>query len=404
MNSKIMSQAPMPISTPAKPTHFDPLLDDCEYFDSEFVLASLVDQVNNICDINQLKQMVIEKEKELHLAATLGFAIAKKNEELEAKLQLFTQNQSTQFTEVQAEKVLLINQLSENDHLSSKLSESEDRIKSLNKTNRDMHRELKAIREEFMQFRSEVDNVVGEMSTMQHQIGDAKVSSTTFNKRLDFIEQDLELTKESVFNFQDEVEQVVQLQQQQNIDLGNELRLVQDQIVTISHDHNGMQDSITSLDKRQSHLESKMTSLIDEYALLLDDAQTTIHSLSESRLESSPSPNYKNELSIIEQLRAPPKISDLILPTTPAPAPAPISVPVSVTPNSNADTLKFKPSGLFQPKKSGPGVISRGMFASPLDGLKYLVATKGLGDVAKMSTSPNLNPAPVRVLHSYNVL
>ncbi|ORX99936.1 hypothetical protein K493DRAFT_313031 [Basidiobolus meristosporus CBS 931.73] len=393
MNTKIITQAPIPIVSTVKDTTLDPLLDDCEYFDSEFVLASLVDQVNNICDINQLKQMVIEKEKELHLAATLGFAIAKKNEELEAKLQLFSQSHSTEHTEEQMEKVLLMNQVSENGLLSAKLSESEDRIKSLNKTNRDMHRELKAIREEFMQFRSEVDNVVGEMSSMQHQIGDAKVTSTAFNKRLDYIEQDLELTKESVFNFQDEVEQVVQLQQQQNIELGNELRLVQDQIITISQDHNGMQESITSLDKRQSHLESKMTSLIDEYALLLDDAQSTIHSLSESRLEASPLP-FKNELSIIEQLRAPPKMSDLSLPATPV-----TPVPASPVP----ETPKLKPTGLFPPKKT-PSVLSRGMFASPLDGLKYLVATKGLGDVTKMSTSPSSSPAPVRVLHSYNVL
>ncbi|KAK9710137.1 hypothetical protein K7432_008611 [Basidiobolus ranarum] len=333
--------------------------------------------------------MVIEKEKELHLAATLGFAIAKKNEELEAKLQLFSHNQTSQFTEVEAEKVLLMNKLSENDFLTTKLSESEGRIKSLNRTNRDMHRELKSIREEFLQFRTEVDNIVGEMSTMQHQIGDAKSSSSTFNKRIDYIEQDLELTKESVFNFQEEVEHVVQLQLNQNIELGNELRLVQDQIVTVANEHSGMQESLSSLDKRQSHLESKMTSLIDEYALLLDDAQSTIHSLSESRLETSPLPNYENELKFIEQLRVPPKVSDLLLPTPQVALTLP-------------ETTNPKPSHLPQSKKNGP--LSRGMFASPLDGLKYLVATKGLGDVAKMTNSPNLSAASVRILHSYNVL
>ncbi|ORX88720.1 hypothetical protein K493DRAFT_306382 [Basidiobolus meristosporus CBS 931.73] len=390
-NPKVVSQVTPSTPTPAKGTNFEPILGDCEYFDSEFVLASLVEQVNNINDINQLKQMVIEKEKELHLAATLGFAIAKKNEELEARLQTFSYDHVAQSTEEQAEKALLLNKLSENDLLTTKLSESESRIKSLNKTNRDMHRELKAIREEFMQFRTEVDNIVGEMSTMQHQIGDAKSSSTTFNKRLDFIEQDLELTKESVFTFQEEVEHVVHLQQGQNIELGNELRLVQDQIVTMANEHSGMQESLTSLGKRQSHLESKMTSLIDEYALLLDDAQSTIHSLSESRLETSSLPqHYQDELRSIELLRAP---SNGPEPSPPAPAPAtPIPGP------SNP-----RPSNLLL-NRNGASTLSRGMFASPLDGLKYLVATKGLGDVAKMSADASGSSASVRILHSYNVL
>ncbi|KAK9722180.1 hypothetical protein K7432_002896 [Basidiobolus ranarum] len=376
MNSKTISQCVLPTSYP-KDVNFDTVIGDYEYFEPEYVLSGLVEQVNNIHDINQLKQMVIEKEKELHLAATLGFSIARKNEDLEQKIRHFSQTNPSDAHELEAEKLLLLNKLSEKQEISHKLYESEDTVKSLNKSNRDMHRELKSLKEDFLQFRTEVDNIVGEVSTMKHHMGDAKSKSIMISKRIDYMEQDLELTKENVVNFQEEVEHVMELQQHQTQELANGLRLVQDQIVNVQ---DTFSSSITALDERQSHLEIKMSSLIDDYKLLLDDAQSTIHLLSESRLEEVSPIRCEDALFEIERSREVEK------------------TPKRVQSTSSTTT----PSQIQNTPLSRLGLGRR--FTSPLDGFKNLVATKGLGEVTHISTDVCEEVAPVGVLHSYTVL
>ncbi|ORX66677.1 hypothetical protein K493DRAFT_407282 [Basidiobolus meristosporus CBS 931.73] len=371
MNSKTMSQYILPAPC-SKDANGYTALNEYEYNDPDHVLSGLVEQVNNIHDINQLKQMVIEKEKELHLAATIGFSIAKKNEDLEQKIRNHLPCSHLISDELELEK-LLLSKLTETQEISHKLHESEDTVRTLSKSNRDMHRELNSLKEDFQQFRTEIDGIIGEMGTMKHHMSDTKSNSAAINKRIDYIEQDLELTKETVVNFHEEVGHAMDYQQQQTQELSNRLKIVQEQILKA---HDDFSTNIISLDERQSYLENKMCSLFDDYKLLLDDAQSTIHSLSESRLESALPDRCEEALVSVERHREAQE--------TPTRARTSASM-ATHTPVASASRLS----------------IGR-KFTSPLDGLKNLVATKGLGEVAQISTD-DCEEAPA-VLHSYTVL
>lgn len=64
-------------------------------------------KINSIDDLEILKRMLIEKEKEkddiannLDIAARLGLAISEKNEELQMKLNLVTQSENQTYSKV----------------------------------------------------------------------------------------------------------------------------------------------------------------------------------------------------------------------------------------------------------------------------------------------------------------
>ncbi|CAG8692204.1 41211_t:CDS:2 [Gigaspora margarita] len=223
------------------------------------------ESVNSIDDTELLRRMVIQKEKEkddmaqnLDVAARLGLAISEKNEELQLKLDLAKQAEQQAYLKA-----------SRSNDLATQLAASEEQVKILREHRAFLQKELDTARRELKRFRKELDSLSGQMSDMAEDMWESRNKVNTYAKKLTEVEQHLADTQEMNVNLSIQLEKSLS---SQKLSKNEHLRA-----------------SINELENRQVKCEGKLSEMMvsaQEYAHLLEEAQDTIHSLAETRLES----------------------------------------------------------------------------------------------------------------------
>ncbi|CAG8493293.1 23149_t:CDS:2 [Dentiscutata erythropus] len=248
--------------------------------------SAFLDEVNSIDDKEILRRMLIQKEKEkedmaqnLDVAARLGLAISEKNDELQLKLDQAKQavNQAKQAEEqaylklskLEEENRILSSKALRSNDLASQLAASEEQVKTLREHRAFLQKELDTARRELKRFRKELDNLSGQMSDMAEDMWESRNKVNTYAKKLTEVEQHLADTQEMNVNLSIQLEKSLS---SQKLSKNEHLRA-----------------SINELENRQVKCEGKLSEMMvsaQEYAHLLEEAQDTIHSLAETRLES----------------------------------------------------------------------------------------------------------------------
>ncbi|SAM04687.1 hypothetical protein [Absidia glauca] len=250
---------------------------------------SFIKEVYAVEDIDTLRKLLIDKERErqsvandLDVAARLGLVISETNEAIQIKLaHLERENQELQDALVYAHDSFHSsnnhgNSNSNNnsntdqyeyynsqgngnnnvsDHTSSHVYIQHHEHKDFVEDERQqLTEELNQARRELSKFRNEMDGLSGQLNDMASEMVESRARVSVYAKRLAEVEHKLTTTREMNTNLQALLEKALTSQKQST--------------------------------STTSHLVKNIQSdLIREYASLLEQAQNTIHSLSEPRLD-----------------------------------------------------------------------------------------------------------------------
>jgi len=288
---------------------------------------SFLDQVNSIDDKEVLRHMLIQKEQEkddiannLDIAARLGLAISEKNEELQAKLERITQSEAQAYTKLTAledENRMLFSKASRSNELASQLAASEEQVKVLREHKTFLQKELETARRELKRFRKELDSLSGQMNDMAEDMWESRNKVNTYAKKLIEVEQHLADTQEMNVNLSIQLEKSLLSQKASSSNTTQVVKMIQADLGRVVLENENLRASIHELENRQVKCEGKLSEMMvsaQEYAHLLEEAQDTIHSLSETRLESeienleiSPGKSRGNSDQVINQETSPMK-------------------------------------------------------------------------------------------------
>ncbi|CAG8570462.1 8230_t:CDS:2 [Paraglomus brasilianum] len=260
---------------------------------------AFLEEVNSIDDKDILRRMLIEKEQEketivtnLDIAARLGLVVSEKNEELQLKLNLATQGEAQAYMKLNAleeENRLLYSKASRSNELAAQLSVSEEQIKVLKEHKIFLQKELDIARRELKKFRKELDNLSGQMNDMTDDMLESRNKVNTYAKKLADVEQHLADTQEMNVNLSIQLEKALSSQKISSATTTQIVKMIQADLGRVVLENEHLRASINELETRQFQCEGKLSEMMvsaQEYAHLLEEAQDTIHSLSENRLES----------------------------------------------------------------------------------------------------------------------
>ncbi|CAG8719617.1 6268_t:CDS:2, partial [Racocetra fulgida] len=250
--------------------------------------------VNSIDDAEVLRRMVIQKEKEkddiaqdLNMAARLGLVISEKNEELQMKLDLAKQAEEQAY--LKEENRVLSSKASRSNDLATQLAASEEQVKILREHRAFLQKELDTARRELKRFRKELDSLSGQMSDMAEDMWESRNKVNTYAKKLTEVEQHLADTQEMNVNLSIQLEKSLSSQKISSATTTQIVKMIQADLGRVVLENEHLRASINELENRQVKCEGKLSEMMvsaQEYAHLLEEAQDTIHSLSETRLES----------------------------------------------------------------------------------------------------------------------
>ncbi|CAG8438983.1 5771_t:CDS:2 [Ambispora leptoticha] len=281
-------------------TFLDEVCNSLGGLDLRDAATAIEKKVNSIEDTDLLRRMLIQKEQErddiasnLDIAARLGLAISEKNEELQMKLNLATQAEAQAYFKLSAleeENRLLMSKASRSNELASQLIASEEQVKSLREHKAYLQKELEAARRELKRFRKELDSLSGQMNDMAEDMIDSRSKVNTYAKKLAEVEQHLSDTQEMNVNLSIQLEKSLSSQKISSATTTQIVKMIQADLGRVVLENEHLRASINELESRQVQCEGKLGEMIvnaQEYAHLLEEAQDTIHSLSETRLESN---------------------------------------------------------------------------------------------------------------------
>uniref|UniRef100_A0A1D1XF22 SWI5-dependent HO expression protein 3 n=1 Tax=Anthurium amnicola TaxID=1678845 RepID=A0A1D1XF22_9ARAE len=364
-----------------------------------------IDEVNSIDDTEVLRRMLIQKEQEkdhivnnLDKAARVGLAISNENEELRMKLDFATQAEEEAFMKLSAleeENRKLFSKASRSNELASQLAASEEQNKVLREHKVFLQKELEAARRELKRFRKELDNLTGQMNDMAEDMWESRNKVSTYAKKLVDVEQHLSDTQEMNVNLSIQLEKSLSSQKVSSATTTQIVKMIQADLGRVVLENEHLRASINELENRQVKCEGKLSEMMvsaQEYAHLLEEAQDTIHSLSETRLESD-----------IENLEISPGRSrghtDVVKESPPLKG-TPFSTEVEQHLEKTIEERLIS--------QRNPPRTSRNQ--SPLEvkraaaGLKYLLSVQEVeGKDGGKGKSPERRPFGGHVLHSYNV-
>nr|CAG8517851.1 6232_t:CDS:2 [Entrophospora candida] len=286
--------------------------------------SSFLDQVNSIDDKEVLRHMLIQKEQErddiannLDIAARLGLAISEKNEELQAKLERVTQSEAQAYMKLSAleeENRILFSKASRSNELASQLAANEEQVKVLREHKTFLQKELETARRELKRFRKELDSLSGQLNDMAEDMWESRNKVNTYAKKL---KQHLSETQEMNVNLSIQLEKSVSSQKISSATTTQIVKMIQADLGRVVLENENLRASIHELENRQVKCEGKLSEMMvsaQEYAHLLEEAQDTIHSLSETRLESeietleiSPGKSRGNSDQVVNQETPPMK-------------------------------------------------------------------------------------------------
>lgn len=370
-----------------------------------------IDAVNSIDDKEVLRSMLIQKEQEkddiannLDIAARLGLAISEKNEELQKKLNIATQAEAQAYMRLSAleeENRKLFSKASQSNELSSQLAASEDQVKALREHKAFLQKELDTARRELKRFRKELDTLTGQMNDMAEDMWESRNKVNTYSKKLVEVEQHLSDTQEMNVNLSIQLERSLSSQKLSSATTTQIVKMIQADLGRVVLENEHLRASVSELENRQVKCEGKLSEMMvsaQEYAHLLEEAQDTIHSLSETRLESD-----------IENLEISPGRSrghadKIIVKDSPPMKGTPFSTEVEQQLEKTIEERlisQMNPARTHFPQGHNTSVDMKKAAA----GLKYLLSAREVEgkDVGK-GKSPERRPfGGGHVLHSYNV-
>ncbi|CAG8542327.1 5894_t:CDS:2 [Diversispora eburnea] len=249
---------------------------------------AFLEEVNSIDDKEVLRRMLIQKEQEkddivqnLDMAARLGLAISEKNEELQLKLDIAQQAEAQAYLKLSAleeENRILYSKASRSNELATQLAASEDQVKTLRDHRAFLQKELDTARRELKRFRKELDSLSGQMNDMAEDMWESRNKVNTYAKKL-----------EMNVNLSIQLEKSLSSQKISSATTTQIVKMIQADLGRVVLENEHLRASINELENRQVKCEGKLSEMMvsaQEYAHLLEEAQDTIHSLSETRLES----------------------------------------------------------------------------------------------------------------------
>ncbi|RUP48521.1 hypothetical protein BC936DRAFT_144454 [Jimgerdemannia flammicorona] len=250
---------------------------------------SFIEEINSIDDVEFLRRLVIEKEREkqsiandLDIAARLGLAISETNEEMQVKVLIRL------ISVMEHENQYLHSELMRSTELTNQLMSRDDQSRSLTEQKMYMNKELDMARRELRRFRKELDGLSGQLNDMANDMVDSRGRAGSYAKKLAEVEHNLTTTQEMNVNLQNLLEKALNTQKQSNANTTHVVRNIQSDLTRVVQENDRLRSRIAELEEHQSDCENKLAEMIDkakEYASLLEQAQDTIHTLSEPRLD-----------------------------------------------------------------------------------------------------------------------
>ncbi|CAO3579287.1 unnamed protein product [Absidia cylindrospora] len=258
---------------------------------------SFVKEVYAIDDIDTLRQLLIDKERErqgvandLDVAARLGLVISETNGAIQVKLShLEQENQELQNALVYAHDSHHHHHHSTNDFHSSNTSHSSSRHTDfVNDERLQLTEELNQARCELDKFRNEMDGLSGQLNDMASEMVDSRSRVSLYAKRLAEVEHKLTLTREMNADLQLLLEKALASQKQSSSTTSHLVKNIQSDLIRVVNENDQLRTRIAELEHQQVECEERLSTMVEqaqEYASLLEQAQNTIHMLGEPRLD-----------------------------------------------------------------------------------------------------------------------
>ncbi|KAI8885145.1 hypothetical protein K501DRAFT_246525 [Backusella circina FSU 941] len=255
---------------------------------------SFVKEVYAINDVETLRQIIIRKERErqsisndLEVAARIGLVISETNEAIQIKLEQLERENRMYQEELSASS-------SHDQQSALLLSEMDERIY--------LTQELDQARRELTKFRKEMDGLSAQLNDMASEMVDSRSKVSLYAKKLAEVEQKLASTREVNTNLQTLLDKALTSQKQSSSNTSHLVKNIQMDLSRVVNENEQLRARIAELEHQQIECEERLAAMViqaKEYAVRLEQAQDTIHSLSESRLHDDDELSSINGLSIV---------------------------------------------------------------------------------------------------------
>ncbi|KAI8379872.1 hypothetical protein EDC96DRAFT_492055 [Choanephora cucurbitarum] len=244
-----------------------------------------VKEVYAIDDIESLRQLVIRKERErqsiandLEVAARIGLVISETNEAIQIKLEQLERENKL----FQDELALRANNTRQEvpPEEPEGMTDEEERLY--------LTRELEQARRELTKFRKEMDGLSAQLNDMASEMVDSRQKVAVYAKRLAEVEQKLAATREVNTNLQSLLDKALTSQKQSSTNTSHLVKNIQIDLARVISENEQLRARIAELENQQVECEEKLAAMViqaQEYAARLEQAQDTIHSLSEPKLQ-----------------------------------------------------------------------------------------------------------------------
>ncbi|RKP12634.1 hypothetical protein BJ684DRAFT_20839 [Piptocephalis cylindrospora] len=159
-------------------------------------------------------------------------------------------------------------------------------FRSINRQNAELRRELEAFREEFQTFRKELSTVNGRIDDLSRDITDQRKRGNADSRRLGDMEGDLAEAAGAVDHLKT---QFLLVKDGQRAHVSDTKGAVKEAVIGMRKSTQiieVLRGEVGHLSQRQLYAEERISALIEEYTALLQNAQNTIFTLNESRLEA----------------------------------------------------------------------------------------------------------------------
>ncbi|ORZ17238.1 hypothetical protein BCR42DRAFT_351437 [Absidia repens] len=269
---------------------------------------SFIKEVYAVEDIDTLRKLLIDKERErqsvandLDVAARLGLVISETNEAIQIKLaHLERENQELQDALVYAHDSF--QSTTSNDYHNDTNYHNYDHTDFIEDERLQLTEELNQARRELTKFRNEMDGLSGQLNDMASEMVDSRDRVSLYAKRLAEVEHKLTTTREMNVNLQALLEKALTSQKQSSSTTSHLVKNIQSDLVRVVAENDQLRSRIAELEHQQIECEERLSTMVaqaKEYASLLEQAQNTIHNLSEPRLDDDDL--LSNDMSSISQ-------------------------------------------------------------------------------------------------------
>ncbi|RKP24011.1 hypothetical protein SYNPS1DRAFT_23892, partial [Syncephalis pseudoplumigaleata] len=164
-------------------------------------------ELEKIENIDDLRQLVLEKERDLHLAARLGLAVAKKNQRIEDRLRAYSHFElETQRKLEEATSMNATTQERWTQEQRERSEELQERFEMITRVNTEIRREIELFREEFQAFRKDVTQINGRVDELSSDLQETNRRLNSASKRIAGLEGDMATTGEVAQELQSQFE------------------------------------------------------------------------------------------------------------------------------------------------------------------------------------------------------